>query len=95
MNEQATGDGAGIQDAIASYLVAETGMDIHPMVGNFTLICEIIDPDSGQLNLAAIQTVDLPAWVEYGMLGLRINEVAQGWNEAGLADYIGNIEEGE
>ncbi len=87
------GEGVGIQDAIAAYLVSEAGMDMHPMVGNFTLIAEVVDPDTGQLHVTAIQTEELPYWTEYGMLGLRMNDVATEWQSAGLADYIENIDE--
>ncbi len=86
-------EGVGIQDAIAAYLMAEAGMTIQPMVGNFTLIAEVVDPDTGQLHVTTIQTEALPFWTEYGMLGLRMNDVATEWQSAGLADYIENIEE--
>ena len=86
-------EGVGIQDAIAAYLMAEAGMTIQPMVGNFTLIAEVVDPDTGQLHVTAIQAEELPFWTEYGMLGLRMNDVVTEWQSAGLADYIENIEE--
>ena len=94
-NQGSNGEGVGIQDAIAAYLMSETGMTIQPMVGNFTLIAEVVNPDNGQLYVTAIHAEDLPYWTEYGMLGLRMNDVATEWRSAGLIDYTENVDEGD
>ena len=72
-------EGAGIKDAIAAFMVDTFDMDMQPMVGGFTLIAEVVDPDTGQTHCTAIQSKDLSLWSEYGLLALRLQEVAYKW----------------
>ena len=76
-------EGAGIKDAIAAFMVDTFDMDMQPMVGGFTLVAEVVDPDTGQLHATAIQSRDLSIWSEYGLLALRLQEVAHQWQMGG------------
>ena len=77
-------EGSDIKDAIAEFVYQASDMDMRPMVGGFTLVAEIIDPATGKPHLTAIQDAAMPLWVEYGALGLRLNEVAHEWMQAGM-----------
>lgn len=76
-------EGAGIKDAIAAFMKSTFEMDMQPMVGGFTLVAEVIDPDTGQTHATAIQDGEMPLWTEYGLLALRLNEVAHQWQMGG------------
>jgi len=78
-NQGIDAEGAGIKDAIAEFMIDTFDMDMAPMVGGFTLVAEIVDPDTGQVHATAIQSRDLSLWSEYGLLALRLQEVAMRW----------------
>ena len=83
-DDSGTQDGSDIKDAIGEFIYLASEMTIRPMVGGFSLVVEILDPDTGQPHLTAIQDAEMPLWVEYGALGLRLNEIAAEWMQAGM-----------
>ena len=68
-------EGGNIADAIAAFMLENSDTEIMPIVGGFTLIAEVIDPDTGMQGLFTLQDASLPIWTEYGMLMLRISEL--------------------
>lgn len=70
-----------IQHAIGQYLKEADELDIAPMVGNFVVLCEVID-ETGVVQLASIKADSLPLWTQVGMLTLQIEGLRT--NYAGL-----------
>ena len=81
--------GSEIADAIGKHVLENSDMDMMPIVGGFTLSAEIVDPETGQINLVTIQDATLPMWTEWGMLMARIAEVAADWQVMGEIEYEG------
>lgn len=89
MTDRHTGYEHQIQHAVGQYLKASDGLEMAPMVGNFILIAEIVDPDTGQMMLANVKADMMPIWTEHGMLSLRLRALEANYAALMMGEIMG------
>ena len=93
VDDMSVGEGTDIADAIAEFIFENTDMDIRPIVGGFTLVAEMIDPDNGMQGLFTLRDEMIPPWTEYGMLMSRVGEIENEMQMQAMGEVYGEWEE--
>ena len=84
-----------IQHAVGQYLKGADDLEIAPMVGNFVLVAETVDPDTGGMILATVRAESLPIWTELGMLSMRLKILEANYTAIMMGEFMEGYEDDE